>query len=553
VSATGATPERRSPWLFGPVPDLLFGCGVLYLLILVGLSFAGSAVRLAQPLVLFPILTLLISAPHYGATILRVYEHRRDRRSYSIFSVWATVFVLAWFLYGTFDHRAGSWLLTLFLTWSPWHYTGQNYGISVMFLRRAGAPLDPTTKRALYASFVLSFLVTALLIHGSVDPFGYDVVNGATGNRAIRFVPLGVPASFNAVAVPALAVAWIAATLVAGLRLASQAPLGALAPVAWLVATHTLWFGVPFLLLHFGLAPVESLDFDFRTYYFMWIALAHAAQYLWVTSFYARAGSDWAGPGRYYRKTLLAGESLFILPILLVAPFGALSADAGLALLVSAAVNVHHFILDGAIWKLRNLRIAKVLIRSDRSDDDPAAEPRTRLRGPIWGVAAACTAAGVFVLWTDFVSVPRHARAGDHVAVARSLDRLGWLGFDHESKRAQLASDLLEAGRIEAAARQARRSLALRESPEGWRLLGDAQFRSRAYAAAAESYARGLALEQDSLPLLLRLAQAKAATGENDRARDLVQRAASLVDTTDTEARATIDGLAALLASRAER
>lgn len=543
MTVSAVVPERRSPWLFGPLPDLLFGCGVLYLLIFAVIAAVGPAFRVSQPVVVFPLLILALSAPHYGATLLRVYEHRRDRRAYAIFSVWATLFVVAWFVLGLVDARAGSWLLTLFLTWSPWHYTGQNYGISVMFLRRAGVALDDTTKRMLYASFLLSFLLTAVVLHGASGPLSSGLVDAPADGQSIRFVPLGIPHSVTAVVTPAIALAWIVATALAWFRLVSIAPRRALAPVAGLTATHSLWFGIPYVLFHYDRAPIESLGFDLRTYYFTWVALAHALQYLWVTTYYARAGSEWRGFGRYYGKVLLAGKALFVLPVILVAPFGVLSHDAGLALLISAAVNVHHFVLDGAIWKLRNLRIARVLIRSG-GEPDEAGERGGRLGGPFWGVATACMAAGLFVLWADLVRIPRQMRAGDYAGAAANLDRLRWIGFDHESRRAQLAARLLEQGRVKAAAAQARRSLELSESTEAWRLLGDAQLRARAHDAAAESYRRGLDLAPESLPLLIRLAQTHAATGETAPARELLQRASTVAAAGDVQTQQTIAALA---------
>ncbi len=39
-----------------------------------------------------------------------------------------------------------AWLFTVYVTWSPWHYTGQNFGLSMMFLRAARAS---TSRRAI--------------------------------------------------------------------------------------------------------------------------------------------------------------------------------------------------------------------------------------------------------------------------------------------------------------------------------------------------------------------------------------------------------------------
>src|SRR5262245_21148087 len=93
-------PQARSqptPWLFGPWPDLLFGCGLLYTLAFLVFLVAGPQIRSAQPSLLFPIVILLLSVPHYGATLLRVYERRRERRAYVVFSLWATLVIVALF------------------------------------------------------------------------------------------------------------------------------------------------------------------------------------------------------------------------------------------------------------------------------------------------------------------------------------------------------------------------------------------------------------------------------------------------------------------------
>ena len=66
--------DRAQPWLFGPLPDLLIGCGLLYALALPVFFAYGSEIRARQADALIPMLVLLVSLPHYGATLLRVYE-----------------------------------------------------------------------------------------------------------------------------------------------------------------------------------------------------------------------------------------------------------------------------------------------------------------------------------------------------------------------------------------------------------------------------------------------------------------------------------------------
>ena len=112
---------------------------------------------------------------------------------YAIFSVWATLAVVGVFVVSIYDAAVASVFLTLYLTWSPWHYTGQNYGLSVMFLRRAGVALEPPLKRWLHASFLLSYALVFLSFHKEAGP-GVPQFNAALGGgTAIAFWPIGIP------------------------------------------------------------------------------------------------------------------------------------------------------------------------------------------------------------------------------------------------------------------------------------------------------------------------------------------------------------------------
>jgi hypothetical protein len=192
AAAAPASPRR---WLFGPLPDLLLGCGLAYALVFVTMSFAGPSLRWAVPFGLSPIVALLAGTPHYGATLLRVYERRADRRAYSLFAVWATLAVAVAFVAGLWNVALGSWIVTIYLTWSPWHYTGQNYGIALMFLGRRGVRPAPATKRWIYASFVTSFLLTVLAIHAPAPSADYAPLQYQGSQYAL--LPLGIPGEIH--------------------------------------------------------------------------------------------------------------------------------------------------------------------------------------------------------------------------------------------------------------------------------------------------------------------------------------------------------------------
>src|SRR5262249_18042193 len=151
-----AAAPQGNRWLFGPVPDVLLGCGVAYMVVFAALVFAGPQMRATLPLGLLPLVSVFFGTPHYGATLLRVYEQRNERRAYAFFTVWISLVLALLYVGALYSALLGSLLLSLYLTWSPWHYTGQNYGVTLLFLRRRGVEITPTTKRWIYASFLLS-------------------------------------------------------------------------------------------------------------------------------------------------------------------------------------------------------------------------------------------------------------------------------------------------------------------------------------------------------------------------------------------------------------
>jgi len=427
MAASSPTAGR---WLFGSVTDLLLGCGGLYAIVLLTFVVGGAQLRAEQALWLGPLLVLLLGAPHYGATLLRVYEQRASRRSYAVFSIYATGVIVALFVGSLWSGWIASALVTVYLTWSPWHYTGQNYGVAVMFARRRGIAISPMAKRLLYASFVLSYLMTFLVFHGASG--GAPTPEFASGPRS-WFWPIGIPAVVVRFLFPLALVAYGGALVGAGLLLVRAASLRDVLPTAALVASQALWFTIPVSFQHWRWSfGAEPFHWDLRDYYFFWIALGHSTQYLWITAYYARGSGDWKGFGNYLTKILVVGTALWTLPVILFDPgvVGPLPNSTSLALLVASVVNIHHFILDGAIWKLRDSRIASILIRTDAGSNRPidAADPaRPWQRRAVWTIAAAGCALAFFKYAHQDLLFPRAIENRDFAAARSIIERLSWV------------------------------------------------------------------------------------------------------------------------------
>jgi len=135
-------PTNSSLWIYNPTFDLIVGCGAWSAPLLLLGYFAGNS-NAATWSVVFYALALVFNYPHYMATIYRAYHTQEDFNKYRVFTVHITGLVLLTLLLSHFFRQALPWIFTLYLCWSPWHYSGQNYGLFMMFSRRAGAKPCP--------------------------------------------------------------------------------------------------------------------------------------------------------------------------------------------------------------------------------------------------------------------------------------------------------------------------------------------------------------------------------------------------------------------------
>ena len=118
-------------------------------------------------------LAIFFNYPHYMATLYRAYHTADDFRKYRIFTVHITALILLTLVLSHFSYRAFALAVHhLSHHWSPWHAGGQNYGLFMMFARRAGAKPSETGRQLLYSAFLCSYLILFLTFHtgASQDP-----------------------------------------------------------------------------------------------------------------------------------------------------------------------------------------------------------------------------------------------------------------------------------------------------------------------------------------------------------------------------------------------
>ena len=365
---SSSTPDRTKPssvsWLYGPWLDLVVGCGAWSapLLLLSYFSFASSTRAWS---IAFYALALVFNYPHYMATIYRAYHRAEDFHKYRIFTVHTTAVLLLTALVSHFWLGLLPWIFTLYLTWSPWHYSGQNYGLFMMFARRAGAKVSRPERNALYGAFIASYLVLFVGFHtgASSDPL---------------FLSLGIPANMARYGQIALIVAFLGLSIFGFSRLLEDACWRKLLPCITLFSSQFLWF-----LLPAAIALIRGFEIPQSRYSSGVLAVMHSAQYLWITSYYARreakqeSGRNWR-PAAYFAVLVTGGIFLFVPGPWLASRVFHHDFTASF-LIFAAIVNLHHFILDGAIWKLRDGRVAALLLNSRDRFTNAATEAQGRL------------------------------------------------------------------------------------------------------------------------------------------------------------------------------
>src|SRR5258708_6021944 len=269
-SPTGSKP---SGWFYGSLPDLLVGCGAWSAPLLL-LAYYCSANYPRGVAIAFYGLALVFNYPHYMATIYRAYRTKEDFAKYKIFTIHLTLLVGALLVFAHISYQLLALVFTLYLTWSPFHYSGQNFGIALMFARRNGVKTTRETRRAFYLTFLSSYAMFFLAVHSlaSNDQF---------------IISLGIPLKVARIAWVLMLTIFAAATASSLTAFVKQTGWRALTAPVVMLSTQVVWFVIPTALTLF-----TSIDFLHARATAGILAVMHSAQYLWITSYYARREAE---------------------------------------------------------------------------------------------------------------------------------------------------------------------------------------------------------------------------------------------------------------------
>jgi hypothetical protein len=302
----------------------------------------------------------LVNWPHFSASTYRLYHSKSNIAQYPVTAIGIPFLMLAAVI-GSFRSPivVAPALVKLFLLWSPFHFMGQSLGITLLYARRSGFPVG-RLDRAVYSGFFYASYLS-VVVSKEVDP-----APGVFGG--VLYPRLGLPgwmATASQIAV--ILYGGLLILLIGRTALAARRPI----PLILLLpaVTQLVWFELG--------RRVSSYD--------AMVPFFHALQYLliaWAMQLKERlAASGAAGSkafvlwesSKWYLLNLVGGALLFgLLP--------RMATQLGFPLnftqpVLFAAIQIHHFFVDGVIWKLRNPNVANPLLfrlREAWSAEEPA-------------------------------------------------------------------------------------------------------------------------------------------------------------------------------------
>ena len=338
--------ERRPYFVNLPVDVAMMGG--LSLALYAVLWVIGARSRTSDVITLGATLVWVINYPHFSATSHRLYGSRDHIRQYPLTACVVPVLLLVGAIVSLRSPLGvAPYFVKFFQIWSPYHFSGQTFGLAMLYARRIPYQLSPVDRRLLRWFIYSTYLSLVATIETGIRQYQF---------YGVTFPTVGLPGWVAHVA-------WYA-----------MLGLGALVVIRLMVIPATRRTGPPWMVLlpaatqfvWFGLGQQLPSFAEF-------IPAFHSLQYLLVAwSVQLKTQLDESGHRgsrgfvvdasvRWLATNILGGVALFWgLPHAATALGGF---DINLTTAVFfAAIQIHHFFVDGVIWKLKNPRVLSPLL-----------------------------------------------------------------------------------------------------------------------------------------------------------------------------------------------
>jgi hypothetical protein len=293
-------------------------------------------------------LVLVINNPHFSATNYRLYHSRENIMQYPITALVIPWFILtALFASALLPNLVAPYFVKIYIIWSPYHFSGQTVGITLIYARRAGFRVATWERLGLSAFVFGSYAyITSLR----------DTFPDGEMFQAVQMPSLGLPT-------------WVPEVFKYIMYAGGALFLGRV--IAWCRTNRKIL--PPIVLLPAVAQYVWFVQGGTWNGFNAFVPGFHSLQYLliaWSMQLKEKMDQKHIPPSvgyvaeestRWGILNLIGGWLMFFAfpfvfgMVMGIAPFLA-------ATLTSVAVQMHHFFVDGVIWKLKRKTVSSPLM-----------------------------------------------------------------------------------------------------------------------------------------------------------------------------------------------
>lgn len=345
------TQAKQGLYFFGPTIDmLLLGGGSIVLFFLLASLNVSEPISWTFQFAL--VLSYLVNYPHYSASYARLYSSWSEARKYPwVAFVWPAVLGVLAIVAIALPQSVAPWYCKGLMVMNGYHYSGQTYGVSLIFARKSGLVFNNVHKLALALPIYLSWLYPTYEANLITAPRSFFY--------GVEIPVLEVPAQCLSWFSGAF---WLSAIMYVGLTAWCSFYKRKTLPLIFhmVVATQLVWFVI-------GGSNVCFNEF---------VPFFHCLQYLLITTyFYFRGANKDLSPrpeqaqnffasaefGHYYSRLVLVGVVMFALVPNTLAHLHICDILLAQAVVITF-INLHHFLIDGSVWKLKRPDVGQPLV-----------------------------------------------------------------------------------------------------------------------------------------------------------------------------------------------
>jgi hypothetical protein len=354
ASPPAGQPSRKRSIIGGsivnPVVDYLFVGGAITVPIFIATYFFPALTPASDSITLRTF--LVFNAAHFAASTVRLYTKPGAQKEFPILSHIFPFVCLAVVGLALWSPVIGRNVTALYFTWSPYHYAMQTYGLAVMYAMKSGAKLESRDKTQMWLVCLLPFLFAVL-----TSPDGG--VSWFVSRQWLATMPVLMFLYRGLVAVVTVATILLPLSLFWQLHRLRKKNI----PVMTLVLQLTnamWWLGTTYLNAWFWTAMLHSIQ------YLIVVVDRHVSDQMARTDRRGSLHRPIVYAAGFYGVSLVLGVLLFFVTPLMYIPFGFTPTQA--FTMMTWVINLHHFIVDGFIWRTRPAAKKPALTRPFESE-----------------------------------------------------------------------------------------------------------------------------------------------------------------------------------------